>query len=460
VNLPRLIVADEVRRGRAPDGLTLVYALKRAGINMKLFLCARDEADVYLLKSCLDEPLVVLDTYTCGSAKNMKNLFQAAADPSALNLVLVSLGKREEDGIQLRPDAMELVQTLSCGIVPVFSAAAAAMLTSNIAMSVLSSFEAAEGGEDRVKGVIFTSVRTPREYQLLEQDYGRRTPILSLGYIPRDLERQPFTLQDLYNPATATRVLQLKSAGMQLAFAVNQIEWQILDALGRLCQEWSPPQEIRTSSKNLRVAIVGDRALSLEGRNGAELFRLLGCEPVDYDPWRDVFPMDAEVIYFPHSMGCFYAEKLLEHEPFRRGIMQSIAANRLVFVNGASAPLFGRHFISPDGEKHKALGVFPFHGAYSPLKGESDLHRVEIRCTADSFITRKEEKLRGYALDYVHISNPGNLVPSLMAYRDIRRNTELGSSGWVKGYCFITDLEIDLWSNVDFVNRWLALRKR
>jgi cobyrinic acid a,c-diamide synthase len=332
------------------------------------------------------------------------------------------------------------------------------MLTSNIVMSALSTLETANG--NCTKGVIFTSVRNPREYQLLEQEYGRRSPVLSLGYIPRELERPRFTLQDLYNPSTATRVLQLKSTGMQLASAVNQIEWQILDALGRLNQDWSSPQIIKTPSKQLRVAVVGNKTLSLEGRNGTELFRALGCEPLDYDPWRDPFPMDAEAIYFPHSMGCWYGDRLMKHEPFCRGIMQSIAANRIVFVNGGSAPLFGRYFVSPDGEKHEALGIFPFHGVYSSPKNEEDLHRVEIRCTADTFITRNEEKLRGHALDYVHISNPGNLVPPVMAYRDVRKNTELGNSGWVKGYCFITDLAIDLWSNVDFVNRWLALRKR
>ncbi|MDR3229825.1 MAG: hypothetical protein LBT65_00140 [Synergistaceae bacterium] len=458
MKLPRLIVADEIRSGMVPDGVTLVYALRRAGVKAKLFVCARDETDVYLLKALQDESVVVLDTYTCGSVKNLKNLFQAAADPDALNVVLVSLGERgEESFAQIRPEALELAQALSCGIVPIFSGASSAMLTSNIVMTVLSALGAAEGG--RVSGIIFASVRNPREYQLLEQDYGRRTPVLTLGYIPRDLERLRFTLQDLYNPAAIARVLQLKSAGMQLASAVRQIEWQILDALGRLSQEWTSPMEIQTPPKHVKVAVVGDRALSLEGGNCAELFRLLGCDCRDYDPWQDPFPTDVEVIYFPHSLGYCYAERLLELDSFCQGILQSIAANKLVFVNGGSAPLFGRYFISPDGEKHDALGIFPFHGTYSSPKDHDNLHRVEIRCTADSVFAKSEEKLKGCAIDYLHISNPGNIVPSTMAYRDIRKNVELGNSGWIRGYCFVTDLYIDLWSNVDLVNRWLSLRK-
>ncbi|MDR1733085.1 MAG: hypothetical protein LBR61_13445 [Synergistaceae bacterium] len=459
MNLPRLIIADEVRPVTVPDGVTLVYAMVRAGLKVKLFVCGREEADVYLLKKLMGESPVVLDTWTCGSMKNLKNIFQEAADPSALNVVLVSLGERGEEEIaQVRPEVTELAQALSCGVVTLFSAAASAMLMSGIAMSVLSGFERPEG--NLAQGAIFTSVRNPREYQLLEQDYGRKTPVLTLGYIPRDLERPKFVLRELYNPAAATRVLQLRSASMQLASAVNQVEWQILDAFGRLKQEWVPPQVVRTPSKHIRVAIVGDSAISLEGAEVGGLFRLLGCEVRDYDPWQDPFPTDAEVIYFPHSLGWCYAQRLLQNEAFRDGILQSIATNHLVFVNGGSAPLFGRYLVSPDGEKYDGLGVFSFHGQYSPHKGSMNLHRVEARCTVDTFIGRQEEKLRGYALDYVTVANPGNQVPATMAYRDVRRNVELGNTGWVKGYCFATDLHLDLWSNIEFVNRWLSLRKR
>jgi hypothetical protein len=60
----------------------------------------------------------------------------------------------------------------------------------------------------------------------------------------------------------------------------------------------------------------------------------------------------------------------------------------------------------------------------------------------------------------MNISNPGNVVPSVWAYRDVRKDVELGASGWVTGYCFVTDLYMELWSNVEIINRWLTLRKR
>ncbi|MDR1621008.1 MAG: hypothetical protein LBS00_01395, partial [Synergistaceae bacterium] len=79
MNLPRLIIADEIKSDTVSPGLTLVYALKRVGVKVKVFTCARSESDVRLLKLLLEEPTVSLDLYTCGSIRNLKTLFQKTA---------------------------------------------------------------------------------------------------------------------------------------------------------------------------------------------------------------------------------------------------------------------------------------------------------------------------------------------------------------------------------------------
>ena len=85
---------------------------------------------------------------------------------------------------------------------------------------------------------------------------------------------------------------------------------------------------------------------------------------------------------------------------------------------------------------------------------------MEIRGICDSIIGNRDEKMRGCSLDYVRISNPGNVVPPMWAYRDSLKDAELGSSGWQKSYCFVTDLYLEFWSCIDIINRWLALRKK
>lgn len=460
MNLPRLIIADESRPESVSAGLILVYAMIRAGLRIKVFACARDEAEIRLLRLLLDDQVTLLDPYTQGSIKNIKTLFQRVANPNALNVILTSLGARTaEDYIQITPEVLEISKALSCGVVPVLSASASAILTSNLALSILNTL--AEGSETNpVLGIIFSSVKNPREYQLLEQDYGRKTPVLTLGYIPKEIDRPMPALHDLYSSSSNSRTMQIKSAAIQLASTPHQIEWQILEALGASQQNWVPPQTSSFANKGFKVAIIGDEGLSLEGNESAELFNYLGCSTFHYDPWKDSFPNEAEAIYFPHSMGSFYASRLLKNENFSKGIKQSFTANKLIFVNGASSPLFGQSLTLSDGTKQEGLGFFPFSGTYSSLKTSGAIHKVEIRGIFDNLFSHVDEKMRGYSMDYVHISNPGTIIPPLWAYRNIRKDKEHGNSGWLKGYCLVTDLHLELWSCIDLVNRWLSLRKR
>jgi cobyrinic acid a,c-diamide synthase len=459
VNLPRLIIADEIKPGTISPGLLLVYAMRRVGINVKVFVNGRDESDLRLLKLLMEEPIVSLDPYLCGSAKFLKTLFQESAVPDTLNVILVSLGTRLEDGfMQVRPEIMELAKSLACRIVVLLNAEASAVQVANDTFSTLSAFE--EAGVNYVQGVVFLAPKNPREYQLLEQDLGRRTHIMTLGYIPKGIERPHPPLPDLFTASATTCVVQAKSSVLQLLANEYLIEWQIIEALGFHKQEWASPQASHYLAKNFKVVIVGDSLFSLESANAKALFEFLGCEVVDYHPWRDPFPVDATLYYFPDSLAEIYAEQLLSLTPFVHGIRQAFAANKLIFANGAAAPLFGNHFLTADGQKHEALGFFPFHGKYSSLDRPRGTSKVEIRGVSNSLIGNCDEKMRGCSLDYVHVSNPGGLAPSVWAYRDSLKDEELGDSGWQKSYCFVTDLYLELWSCVDIVNRWLASRKK
>ena len=223
MNLPRLIIADEATPGMVAPGVVLAYAMKRAGVKVKVFTCARTEAEMRLLRLLMEEPVISLDTYACGSIKNLKTLFQKTADPEALNVVVVPLGSRtDEEFIQVQPEALDLAKSLSCGIVLSLTGVGSPALTTNVTSAVLDTF--GTGNENYVLGVVFTSVKSGRDYQLLEQDYGRKTVIISLGYIPKEIERPMPSLLDMYSPAASTRIMQIKSAAIQLASTIHQVE--------------------------------------------------------------------------------------------------------------------------------------------------------------------------------------------------------------------------------------------
>lgn len=458
MNLPRLIIADEFKPESVPSALLLLLSMKNAGMNIKIFTCARSEEDIRFIKILMGASVCILDTYTLVSPKNLKNVFQRFADNKSINVIIAPLGRcLDEKSFQIRPESLELAKTLGCCIVPTIFASASAIITSNIAMSAISAMETEE--KNRVQGIIFSSVRNSREFQLLEQDFSRRSPILSLGFIPKDLERAMPSMVELNHNTTSMKFLQIKSASLQLANTDRQIEWKVLSALSSFNNAWVPPEPMAYPAKNITVAIVGDE-ISLEGEGPVEAFRLLGCQVQRYNPWTDPFPMGAEAIYFPHSMFGYCADQLLSNSGFCAGLRQSFAGGKLMFAAGASSLIFGKSITTPTGSKLDGLGIFSFSGTFSGSKDESEPCRVEIRGLRDTYFSLMDEKLRGHTVKGVRISNPGNVEPPTWSYRDIRRDAELGVSGWSKSYCFVTDLRIEPWSAISIFNRWLMQRKK
>jgi cobyrinic acid a,c-diamide synthase len=435
----------------------LVYAMKRAGIKLRAFVCARDESDVRLLKLLMEEPVISLDGYLCGNENNLKTLFQETSAPGALNVILVPLGTRvEDDFIQVNREVAELVRLLACRLVVMIYANTSTILTTNAVLSALTAFEGETA--DCVQGIVFLSPRNLREFRLLQQDFGRRSHIMNLGYIPKELERPRPALPDLFSASLAMSTMHIKSSVFQMLSTPNQIEWQVIEAFGYFKESWTPPEKIAFLPKNLNAVIVGDSAFSLENNNAKALFDFLGCSTADYNPWKDPFPADAALYYFPNCIAEICADRLLSHEPFVQGLLRAFDSNKLILASGASALLFGRYFTSPDDEKHEALNIFPFHGKYSFAGAQRENSKVEIRGTGNAILCGNEEKMRGCSLNYVQISNPGNLVPPVWAYRDSRKGTELGNSGWQKGRCLVTELNLELWSGIDIVDRWLMTR--
>ncbi|NLL37011.1 MAG: hypothetical protein GX256_05770 [Fretibacterium sp.] len=458
MNIPRLIIADESSPGIVPSALTLCQAMKSMGMRINVFCSARSEEDIRLLKLLTDGPVYNLDLYTFHSARNLKTHFQRTADPRGLNLILVPLGvKIDEKTFQAQPEPLELARVLDCGIVPVIASTASAIVTSNMAITALASLEA--GDRNYVQGLLFASAKNPREFQLMEQDYNRRTSTLSLGYIPKEIERPRPFLNDLTPSSAPSRIFQIRSASLQLANAKRQVEWKILEALSFFNESWTPPEALGYSARNLAIAVVGD-GINVEGDSNIDAFQALGCNIHRYNPWEENFPRGADALYFPHSMIRYTPEKLLENDDFRAGILQSVAANKLILVNGASALLFGQTCIAPDGRKLEGLGVFPFHGRFAERRAGGGHQKIEIRGINDTNFSKANEKMRGYVLSDLHISNPGNLAVPSWSYRDIRKDAELGTSGWIKNSCFVTELRLELWSCLNTLNRWLLLCKR
>ena len=459
MNLPRLILADDVGNPKiVPASIILIQAMKSSGMRLNLFMSSRREEDLRLLEALSGEPVCSVDTWTAGNAKNLKTLFQRRGTPDAVNVLSVPLGQgMEERVLQVYPEPLELAKTLHCDILPLIRASASAAVSTNRALSVLSSLS--ESGRETARGLLFSSVKNPREFQLLEQEYNRRCPTLSLEYIPQNVERDMPAMSELSPRNMSMKLLQMRSAALQLGNGVRQVEWQIIEALARLNETWPPMEPLKYPASHLNVAVI-NRDIALEGEENSEAFRALGCSVSPCNPERDPFPATADILYLPHVIADVAAARILENADFRQGLLKSVQGNKLILASGASAVLFGQHYRTASQNNLEGLGLFPFHAHHARKDGELGVRRVEMRGTKDTYFTKMNEKLRGYEIGGFALANPGNLGQSCLAYRSMNAEAETGVSGWSHSYCFVTGLRLDLWSAMDVLYRWISLRKR
>lgn len=458
--LPRLIVADEIHEGKTPMSLLLIQALRNKKVPLNVFFCARKEEDLRLMSLMSDVSVSCLDAYTMSSPRNLKTLFQRRASPDALNIISVPLGMAiDAKTFQTFPEGPELAKILNCGVIPILAASTVAVISAATALSVLSSFD--EIVPDRVLGIVFSSMKNPREFQLLEKEFNRRTATLTLGFTPSTADCAMPSMRAMSSANPALPTIPVKSAALQLGGHARQIDWQLLEAFSYLDAEWAAPEGLNYQSRHMSVAVVGAPA-SLEGEGNLEVFRLMGCDPQPYDHRKDPFPIGADVLYLPHMIDEPYIEELLSDPKFREGMLASVRGNKLILATGASALLFGASYRTSDQRKIDGLKLFPYNAiaARDPHARRAKTKRVEMRGIGDTCFTANNEKMRGYAVGGFTISNPGNLAAPCLSYRDMREDVESGLSGWANSHCFVTDLRLDLWSALDTVHRWLGQRQR
>lgn len=457
--IPRLVIADERREGTVPPGIILAAALKNAGHPLRIFCAGPDEFLVRLTTLVTGEDVTVLDPYSCGSTRVFKTLFQCASESDRLNIILAPLGKRgDDDAFILFPQGPELSRLLECPLLPVVFADSSATITARVLEKAVSGIAAQ--GDIPVPAVLFASVLNPREYQLLEIEVGRRAPLLSLGYIPKLLERNRSTLLELCLDAMADRAaFPVKAAAAQLASLPGQVDWNAFWGFARLNQEWTElPEPFRGKAAGLTVGVVTHSGLSLEGDNARRLFSYLGCSV------RKIFleeakpALDVNAVYVPHGPGFLCAEQLLGKQGAREWFSGLFKSRKVVFVNGGAAPLLGESFTLPNGKQYEGMNLFRYRGKYGMPSDE--LKKVEISSLEGDILLNLGEKLRGYLPPYASVVNPGDSAKSLWSVKDPGNEKEKWLSGWNLGYGIVTDLSVELWSNVEGIYRWLVLRKK
>lgn len=453
MKIPRLVIADERREGTVPPGVVFAATLKKAGHPVRLFSAGPDEYLTRLASLVTGEDVTILTPYACGNTRVLKTLFQYASDENALNIILAPLGKRkEDDDFSVYPQGPEMSKIFDCPLIPVIAADSSSVVIARGLEKVVAA--CVDQGAPSIPAVLFSSVFNAREFQLLEIEAGRRTPLLSIGYIPKSLERERSTLLELSLPNMAERAaLPVMTSGAQLAALPGQIDFNTLWGFARLYQNWTEVAEpLRGNCAGLTVGVVTHPGLDLEGDNARRLFSYLGCSV------RKIFleearpALDVDALYVPHGLGFLCAEILLGRPATREWFEGLFKKRAPVFVNGGVTPLLGDSFSLPNGKEYEGMGLFRFKGRYA--MPSSDLKNVEISSREGDPILNLGDKMRGYIPPYIIVLNPRDGVRSIWNVRDPATGRDR-LSGWEQGNAVVTDLCIELWSNMDRVYRWL-----
>jgi len=168
--------------------------------------------------------------------------------------------------------------------------------------------------------------------------------------------------------------------------------------------------------------------------------------------------LDVNAVYVPHGPGFLSAEKILARQDTREWFSGLFRSRKVVFVNGGAAPLLGESFEIPNGKQYEGMNLFRYRGKYG--MPSDDLKKVEVSSLEGDILLNLGEKLRGYLPSYASVINPGDAAQSLWSVKEPGNGKEKGFSGWSQGYGVVTDLCIELWSNVEGIYRWLVLRKK
>ena len=457
MDLPRLILAEERRPGKVPSGVLLAAALKQRGYRLRLFVAGGDEGTLRLAECLCGQRCSYLDPVLCGSGGALRSLFQAGADPEALNLVLAPLGSRSGDDAPflVHPETRELASLLGGGLVPIFCADTSAMVAARTVEEVARQLESVP--EVSILGTLFLSVPFPREYQLLDRDLGRRLPWMGLGYVPRELERPEPPLGDLCNPEVLHRTLiPLRTAAAHLQSLEDQIQWPLFGALARVGCAWEPEPPLEPLFSRPRVAVLRHPGLSLSGEGPELLLQALGCSLLDIPLAGGAIPRECDAAYLPHGLGFLALVQFLENRELVQSLGQILLSGRGLLAEGGAAPLLGEQILLPSGKGARGASLFSLKGIYREPRPGSQT-RLFVRARAQGPLLGEGESLRGVASRGVFLSG-ADPQDGDWEVREDPAGAPTGMEGWSLNRAVVTRLRLELWSCPLPVRRWLLGR--
>jgi cobyrinic acid a,c-diamide synthase len=462
LNLPRLIIADEQRPGKIMSGVLIANALKNMGYKLRLFMGNVDEVSLRLLQLTCNQPVTLLDPTLCDGRANLRWLFQQASSPDCLNLVITTLGGRwmEDSPFRISRECALLTEWLECDMIPVFYGDASSTLTVRTLNEVLTSLRKNDGID--VHGVLFRSVLNDREYELVDREAGRLFTVLSVGSMPKSMDRDAPPFASLFFDAANQSVFPIKSAALQLMHMDFQVNWALFSALANLNPNWVPQARLCepiSDSGKVNIAVVRHETLMLGGDGTEHLFRALGCNVVEVPLEGDIIHnVPIHGVYIPHGMGYVAFQKFFSNMYLRTMIRRASNGDSFMMAEGGSSPILGEKISLPPASEHGAaargFGIFPYDSVYRSGQAGILQKAVATRKKLNPLISGSQEWVWGYLSSNIGIDSK-IAGDECWETREELDGKPLGADGWCKGRILASSMRVEPWSAPISFRRWL-----
>jgi cobyrinic acid a,c-diamide synthase len=446
-----MLVAER-RPGVLSPAVLLAATLAQRGYSVRLFVVGTDQDTLAALQLLCGRQAAFLDPISAGSPMALRALFSEGADPGSLNLILGTLGERKNPDapIFFTEEFLTVAEMLACPVLPIVyadTAAAVAVRSFSALSEVIASRDVPP-----VRAALFASALNPREYQLLDLELGRRLPWVSLGYLPKELERPSSGLQELCGDSIGRVLTPLRTASAQLQGMEYYIQWPFFGALAAEAPDWIPSASpVPPVPSRPKIAILRHQAMSPSGCGNELLFRSLGGAILSIPVEGGRIPGDADMLYVPHGLGYLMLIQLFQNAFLRTEMGGFFLSGKPVLLEGGSAPLFGEGFAMPGGKEVRGLSLLSFRARYTGPPG--GVFPVTLQALGQNPLMREGEFARGVCFEEIPLSDPNSGVGCFQVTDPQGRPR--GLDGQVMRRVVATRLRLDLWSCPESVRRML-----
>jgi cobyrinic acid a,c-diamide synthase len=354
-----------------------------------------------------------------------------------------------------------MAEHLKCDVVPIVYSDTSSTITVRTVTEIIKQFDESGAGGECIHSVLFRSILNYREYELVDREVGRQTSIISLGSIPRSLEREHPPIADLCSGNAAQKVFPTKSAITQIKSSGQMINWGLFSALAQTGQDWKPQARLCeqiTDAGKVNIAVVRNPALMLGGDGTEHLMRALGCNVVEVPLEGDVsHNVPIHGVYVPHGLTFLVLEKFFKNLYLKTMLTRGSTGNSFLLVEGGSTPILGDRIVFPPGfddEEGRGFNILPYDSAYKAMSMGAPRRMTAASRKANPMITGSQEILCGYLPSNISIASPDS-SDECWTLRENPRGNESGTDAWCKGRALASRMRIEPWSAPESFRRWL-----